>query len=104
VGKLALVAVLSIISLGGVGIRSSDAFVEGLCASLAAVIALAIGGAMLWYSDRHPREATLEGMEVVVLEQQKYWAESASRDKPKYADPSATITIPDPNRKSIEGQ
>ncbi len=58
---------------------------------------------MLWYSDKHPKEATLEGMEVVVMEQQKYWAESASKDAPKYTGPLATKTIPNPDQKSVEG-
>jgi hypothetical protein len=35
---------------------------------------LSIAGAVLWYSDKHPQEATLEGMEVIVMQQQKAWA------------------------------
>jgi hypothetical protein len=36
---------------------------------------------MLWYSHKHPKEATLEGMEVVVMEQQKAWAAKGLPDK-----------------------
>jgi len=74
VGKLALVGVLGVIAIGGVGVRSSSPFVEGLCAALATLIALSIAGAVLWYSHKHPQEATLEGMEVIVMQQQKAWA------------------------------
>jgi hypothetical protein len=58
-------------------------------------VALAIAGAILWYSDKHPQEATLEGMEVVVMQQQKAWAEAAAKGIPPSAI-GALATIPNP--------
>ncbi len=61
VGKLALLGIVCVAGLGGVGIRTTDSTVAGLYASPATVVALAIGGAILWYSHVHPDQATLEG-------------------------------------------
>jgi hypothetical protein len=74
VGKLALVGVICLVGLSGVGIRSSSSTIEALCAVLATVVVLSLVGAILWYSHAHPDQATLEGMEVVLLYQQKAWA------------------------------
>jgi hypothetical protein len=74
VGKLALIGVVCMSGLGGVGIRTGDPYVAGLCAVLATIVALSVGAGILWYSDKHPHEATLEGMEVVVMQQHKAWA------------------------------
>jgi hypothetical protein len=91
VGKIALVGVICAMSLGAIGARSSNPFVEGLCASLAAVVVLATVGGILWYSDKHPNEATLEGMEVVVFRQQQAWAAKGSGGGP------AGPVIPNPD-------
>lgn len=90
VGKLALIAAIALIALGGVGVRSSNEYIQGLCVILAAIIALGIGGAVLWYSHKHPQEATLEGLELVVMQQQKAWAaKNVDLSKP-------SPTIPNP--------
>src|SRR5579864_8219390 len=67
VGKLALVAVLCLVCLAAVGVRTNSPIVQGLCAALAVVVALAVAAGILWYSDKHPEQATLEGMEVVIM-------------------------------------
>jgi hypothetical protein len=74
VGKLALLGIFTVAGLASVGVRTSSANIAGLCAGLATVVALAIGGAILWFSHKYPDQATLEGMEVVVMHQQKAWA------------------------------
>lgn len=73
-GKLALIGIFGILAVGTVGAKTSNPYIEGLSLGLAAIVVFGCGGAMLWYSHKHPQEATLEGMEVVVMEQQKAWA------------------------------
>jgi hypothetical protein len=92
VGKLALIGVCSIVGLGAVGIRTGNPTVAGLCAVLATIVALFIALAILWYSDKHPDQATLEGMEVIVYQQQKAWAAKGWTGPP----PSGPV-IPDPS-------
>lgn len=96
VGKLALVGVSCFLVLGGVGVRSSDAFVQGLCVTLATIVVLGIGGAILWYSHEHPDQATLEGMEVIVMQQQKFWAEAAAKGLAPAAASALQLTVPNP--------
>jgi hypothetical protein len=60
-------------------------------------VALAIAAAILWYSHKHPDQATLEGMEVVVMQQQKFWAEAAAKGVPPVA---AGLQLPVPNENS----
>jgi hypothetical protein len=92
VGKLALVGIFCIICLGGVGVRSSDSTVEITCAVLATISALAIAGGIVWYSHEHPDQATLEGMEVVVMHHQKFLAAKGipnpALDAPGIPDPT----------------
>jgi hypothetical protein len=90
VGKLALVGVISVPSLCGVAIKSSNPTVQGLCAALATIVTLFVVGAILWYSHAHPDQATLEGMEVVILHQQKAWA-AKGLTVPRHAE-----IVPDP--------
>jgi len=74
VGKLALIGVACLLPISVVGGRTSSASIEGLCVVMAMVCMIFIGGGILWYSHMHPDQATLEGMEVVVYQQQKAWA------------------------------
>ena len=74
VGKIALVGVVCVLGLGGVGVRSSSVTVQLLSLSLAALTGLLSGVGILWYSIKYPDQATLEGMEVIVMQQQKAWA------------------------------
>jgi hypothetical protein len=74
VGKLALVAVLCVLCLAAIAVKTSSPIVQGMCAVLAVVVALAVASGILWYSHKHPEQATLEGMEVVIMQQQKMWA------------------------------
>ena len=92
VGKIALVGVILLPSLGGIGIRSSNPGIQGLCAVLATVVGIFVVGGILWYSDKHPDQATLEGMEVVVMQHQKAWAEAAAKGVPGL--PAILPTIP----------
>lgn len=50
-------------------------------------------GAILWYSHVHPEQATLEGMEVIILHQQKTWAAKGWEGPPPPTGP----VIPDPS-------
>jgi hypothetical protein len=97
VGKIALVGVICLLGLGGIGIRSSNVTVELGCAALVTLVALCIVGGILWYSHIHPEQATLEGMEVIVLHQQKAWAAKGRIGPP----PSGPI-IPDPSPPPVE--
>ncbi len=98
-GKIALVGVILLPSLSGIGIRSSSPVIQGLCAVLATIIAMFIVGGILWYSDKHPDQATLEGMEVVLMRHHKAWAEAVTKDaKPL---PAGTVSvIPNPQIES----
>lgn len=101
VGKLALVAVFCILCLGAVAVRTNSPTVQGMCAAFAVVVALAIAAGILWYSDKHPEQATLEGMEVVVLQQQKYLAEAAAKGIAP-VPPEAQMVLPDPAKNGPE--
>jgi len=90
VGKLALVGVVALACIGGVGVRSGTDTVHIICLILATVIVLFVAAGILWYSDKHPNEATLEGMEVIVYHQQKAWA---AKGLPNLPD---TPIIPNP--------
>ena len=92
VGKLALVAVLGVLGLAAVGVRSDSSTVQAICAILATLIALSVIGGILWYSDKHPEQATLEGMEVVMMQQQKMWA--AAKDLPRIESSDPPIANP----------
>jgi hypothetical protein len=59
---------------------------------------MAVGAGMLWYSDKHPEQATLEGMEVVVLHQQKAWAEAAAKG---WNGDITGLPIPNPSSPQI---
>jgi hypothetical protein len=93
VGKLALLGVICIIGVGGIGVRSSDATVQILSLSLAAFSGLLIAAGILWYSAKYPDQATLEGMEVIVMQRQKAWAAKGlpgiPPDSPVIPDPDA---------------
>jgi hypothetical protein len=92
VGKLALVCIICVLGVGGIGIRSSDATVQLLSISLAAAITLLVGAGILWYSAKYPDQATLEGMEVVVMQRQKAWAAKGMTgipNSPVISDPSS---------------
>jgi hypothetical protein len=102
VGKLSLIGIFCIVGLGGVGIRTSSPIVAGLCAVLATVVALAISGAVLWYSHVHPNEAMLEGMEVVAMQQQRFWAEAAAKGVPASMSLDAPISNPTASSPEIE--
>ena len=91
VGKLALIGVACFAVLLAVGAKSSSATVQGMCAIMAVIVALALGGAILRYSDKHPDQATLEGMEVVIFHQQKAWAAKGWTGEPPIGP-----VIPDP--------
>lgn len=92
-GKLALIAVLCVAALGSIGFRSDNPTVQALCAILAVVTVLAIVSGILWFSDKHPDQATLEGMEIVLLrQQQQTWAAkgvSTTRESPVVPDPQS---------------
>lgn len=90
VGKLALICIISVIGVGGIGLRSANATVQLLSISLAATITILVGGGILWYSTKFPDQATLEGMEVVVMQRQKAWA---AKGMPGVPD---SMVIPDP--------
>jgi len=92
VGKMALVGLACILALGAVGVRSVNPLVQTLCISLLAGVALFIAVGILWYSTKFPDQATLEGMEVVVMHRQKAWAAKGMAGLP----PDSTI-IPDPS-------
>ena len=99
VGKIALVGVILLPSLGGIGIRSSNPWIQGLCAVLATVVGIFVIGGILWYSDKHPDQATLEGMEVVVMQHQKAWAEAVAKGG-KPLPPGSVSVIPNPQIES----
>ena len=92
VGKLALVGVACLLTISVVGGRTSSSSIEGLCVVMAIVCVFFIGGGILWYSHTHPDQATLEGMEVVVYQQQKAWAAKG------WPEPDLrTPLVPNPN-------
>jgi len=91
VGKLALIGLACIVAVGGVGLRSSDTTVQLVSISLAAAVVLLIARAILWYSTKFPEQATLEGMEVVVMQRQKAWAAKGMSGIPD------SLLIPNPN-------
>jgi len=64
--------------------------------TLATIVVLGIGGAILWYSHEHPDQATLEGMEVIVMQQQKFWAEAAAKGLAPAAASALQLTVPNP--------
>lgn len=68
VGKLTLLGVACVIGLCVVGFKTGNG-TAGLCAALATVVALSVGAGIVWYGDKLPDQATLEGMEVVVMHQ-----------------------------------
>jgi hypothetical protein len=74
VGKIALIGIFCVVGLGGIGIRTGSATVAAACVISSAIVALAIVAGILWYSDKHPDQATMEGMEVIAYHQQKAWA------------------------------
>ena len=90
VGKLALVGIVCVLGLGGVGVRSANVTVQILSLCLAALTGLLTGGGILWYSTKYPDQATLEGMEVVVMHRQKAWAAKGMPEAPE------SPVIPDP--------
>jgi hypothetical protein len=91
VGKLALIGMVASLCVGGIGIRSSDPTVQLVSVSLAAVVVILFGGGILWYSAKYPDQATLEGMEAVVMHRQKAWA---AKGMP--SPPPDSLVIPDP--------
>lgn len=94
VGKLALVAVVCVAGLGGIGMRSGSPEVQITCVIAAFLAAVGFGAAILWYSAKYPDQATLEGMEVVVMHQQRAWAAKGMLGAPP--DNSLAIVIADP--------
>ena len=91
VGKLALIGIVCLVGLGGVGVRSGDAHVQILSLCLVAATGVLVAGGILWYSSKFPDQATLEGMEVVVMHQQKAWAA-----KGMIGQPTDTSIVPNP--------
>jgi len=61
VGKLALIGVISIVCISGIGLRSTDNTVQIACAVMASLLTLATGGAILVFGLKYPEHATLEG-------------------------------------------
>jgi hypothetical protein len=94
VGKLALLGIACVVGLCVIAFRTGNG-TAGLCAVLATIVALAVAAGILWYSDKHPDQATLEGMELVVMQQQKFWAEAVAKGGTPLP-PGLQFTIPEP--------
>jgi len=91
VGKIALLGVVCLACLGVLSYRASTPIIEGMCVVAAILDLLSTGGAILWYSHQHPNEATLEGMEVVIYQQQRAWAAKGLTE-----NHASTSVIPNP--------
>jgi hypothetical protein len=91
VGKLALMGIVCVLGIGGVGLRSSSELVQMVCVCLATLTTLSLAAAVLWYSTKFPDQATLEGLELVVMHRQKAWAAKG------WNDPGGTSIVPSPS-------
>jgi len=68
VGKLALIAVLCVICVAAVGVKSDNSTVQAMCVGLAVLVAIFCASGILWFSHKHPEQATPEGDEFGSLE------------------------------------
>jgi hypothetical protein len=97
VGRLAIlgvVALLVVLGLFFVGAqwRMGDVMI-GLALGAVVIIVLPVGGAMLWYADKHPETALMEGAEVLIHKQLQITTKTGTVDE-AMLEPSVDETMP----------
>jgi len=97
VGRLSILGVVAMFVLLGlffVGAQWKIGEVMiGVAIGAELIIALAIGGAMLWYANKHPETALMEGAEVLVHKQLQITTKMGTVDE-AMLEPSVDETMP----------
>ncbi len=98
-GKLALLGIFGVVSMGGAVLRTSEPTVQIVAVAAVVIIVLFIGSAILFFGHKHPEQATLEGLEVVAWQHQVLQAAKGGIEFLPGSTP-----IPDPKPKpSLSG-
>jgi hypothetical protein len=97
VGRLAILGIVALLVLLGlffVGAQwKMGDVMTGLAIVAALIIVLAVGGAMLWYADKHPETALMEGAEVLVHKQLQVTTKTGTVEE-AMLEPSVDETMP----------
>lgn len=97
VGRLSILGIVAMFVLLGlffVGAQWKIGEVMiGLAMVIVLIITLAIGGAMLWYANKYPETALMEGAEVLVHKQMQITTKAGKVDE-AMLEPSVDETMP----------
>jgi hypothetical protein len=94
VGKLALIASAALATIAVVAYKGSGPYIQWGCLAVIAVLGLRGIQAITSYADKHPNEATLEGLEVLALKQlENQFAAKGFPEIPNQAPVARTLTI-----------
>jgi hypothetical protein len=93
VGKLALIAFAALMAIAVVALRGSAPYIHWGCLAVIAFIGWRGIAAVSSYAEKHPDQATLEGLEVVALKQLEQFAAKGFPDIPDQPPVARTLTI-----------
>ncbi len=94
VGKLALIAFAALMAIAVVALKGSGPYIHWGCLAVIALIGLRGIEAVSSYAEKHPSEATLEGLEVVALKElEKQFAAKGFPEIPDQAPVGRTLII-----------
>jgi len=97
VGRLSILGVVAMFVLLGLFLVGAQwkigEVMIGVAIGALLIIALAIGGAMLWYANKHPETALMEGAEVLVHKQLQITTKMGIVDE-AMLEPSVDETMP----------
>jgi hypothetical protein len=94
VGKLALIAFGALATIAVVAYKGSGPYIEWGCLAVIALIGLRGIGAISSYAEKHPNEATLEGLEVLALKElENQFAAKGFPEIPDQTPVERTLTI-----------
>jgi hypothetical protein len=103
VGKLALIAFSALMAVAAVALKGSGLYIHWGCLAVIALIGLRGIAAVSSYAEKHPNEATLEGLEVVALKElETQFAAKGFPEIPNQAPVARALTI-DNAKPPIEG-
>jgi len=87
IGKIALISFVGIAVIGAIALKTSDAMLHWGCLGACCLLVMIATAAILFYGNKHPHEATLEGSEVVAMQQLRN--DVAAKGRPEVEDQPA---------------